>query len=306
MDAQAGPVTVVRPRSGRPHAGKVLCVFSPHADDLPLYCAGLVAKLLSEGYVGYMVCMTNDERCGPTASPGETILQNEREVDAIASILGLRKVYRLGYRDCAMDEAQPMELRARLVFLIRLLKVDTVITFNPWGHGEENPDHYITGHAVEAARWMSGGDKDYPEHFDVPGLTPHTVSDSWYFVGRPGQPFNRVVDISRHMDVKCATLAANKAQGPAGSQGSRLLAELEKDGLTLPEIANDPAGPDVAYIRMFALAPYASMGRKFGVEYAERFYYVAPGYGGGGGGQPVRPTVVTEYIRRHAVRSSRM
>ena len=37
------------------------------------------------------------------------------------------------------------------------LKIDTVITFNPWGHGEENPDHYVTGQAVEAAKWMAGG-----------------------------------------------------------------------------------------------------------------------------------------------------
>jgi hypothetical protein len=31
----------------------------------------------------------------------------------------------------------------------RLLKVDTVFSYDPWGHYEENPDHYVTAQAVE-------------------------------------------------------------------------------------------------------------------------------------------------------------
>ena len=98
-----------------------------------------MAKLISEGYEGYLVQTTNDEVSGPSKSPGETILQNEREVDDIVALLGLKKCYRLGYRDCRMLEAQPQELIARLIFLFRMLRVDTVLTFNPDGNGEENP-----------------------------------------------------------------------------------------------------------------------------------------------------------------------
>jgi hypothetical protein len=32
---------------------------------------------------------------------------------------------------------------------------------------EENPDYYATASAVEAACWMSGMSKDYPEHLDA-------------------------------------------------------------------------------------------------------------------------------------------
>jgi LmbE family N-acetylglucosaminyl deacetylase len=45
-----------------------------------------------------------------------------------------------------------------------MLKVDTVVTVNPWGHGEENPDHRVTGRAVEEACWMGGMANDFPEH----------------------------------------------------------------------------------------------------------------------------------------------
>ena len=61
----------------------------------------------------------------------------------------------------------PSALRPRLIFLFRLLKVDTVISYDSWAHYEENPDHYVTASAVEAACWMSGMSKDYPEHLDA-------------------------------------------------------------------------------------------------------------------------------------------
>ena len=151
-----GEVTVERQVSGRPHEGKVLAGVQAHADDIPLFCGGTVAKLIAEGYKGYLIQTTNDEKCGPTPSIGETVLSNERGVDDLAEALGMVSVFHLGYRNHRLDEASPLELRARLVFLFRYLKVDTVFTFNPWGHGEENPDHYVTASAVEAARWMAG------------------------------------------------------------------------------------------------------------------------------------------------------
>ena len=30
-----------------------------------------------------------------------------------------------------------------MIFLVRLLKVDTVVSWDPWAHDEENPDHYV-------------------------------------------------------------------------------------------------------------------------------------------------------------------
>ena len=59
-------VVVERPQAGRPHEGKVLAAIQAHADDIPLFCAGTIAKLLEEGYTGYLIQTTNDEKCGPT------------------------------------------------------------------------------------------------------------------------------------------------------------------------------------------------------------------------------------------------
>lgn len=58
-------VEVERPAAGRPHAGKVLAAVQAHADDVPLFCGGTVAKLISEGYTDYLIQTTNNDKCGP-------------------------------------------------------------------------------------------------------------------------------------------------------------------------------------------------------------------------------------------------
>ena len=45
-------VTVEHQTSGRPHEGKVLAAVQAHADDIPLFCGGTIAKLIEEGYEG--------------------------------------------------------------------------------------------------------------------------------------------------------------------------------------------------------------------------------------------------------------
>ncbi|MDE2703725.1 MAG: hypothetical protein OXI35_01550, partial [Gemmatimonadota bacterium] len=93
-----GEITVEKHTLDKPHQGKVLAAVQAHADDIPLFCAGLVAKLIAEGYTAYLIQTTNDEKCGP-GTMGETILQNEREVDVLAGELGFKQVIHLGYRN---------------------------------------------------------------------------------------------------------------------------------------------------------------------------------------------------------------
>ncbi|MGH2460741.1 MAG: PIG-L deacetylase family protein [Chloroflexota bacterium] len=283
-------VVVERATSGQPYRGKVFAAIQPHADDVPLYCAGTVAKLIEEGYTGYLIQTTNDENCGPTASIGETILSNEREVAALTGILGFKRIFNLGYRNHRMDGDSALELRCRLIFLFRLLKVDTLFTFNPWGHWEENPDHYATASAVEAARWMAGMDKDYPEQLAA-GLVPHTVRERYYWVARHGQPYNRVVDVGPTIEAKVAAVSVNKAQGPGGSTGSRLKASLATRGLRLPELDGDDETADRQYIRRFVLRPDRELGHAYGLEYAEPFFYFGP----------EETPDVDDYVKQHAV-----
>jgi LmbE family N-acetylglucosaminyl deacetylase len=282
-----GDLVVERPASGKPHTGKVLAAIQPHADDIPLFAAGTVAKLLEEGYSGHLIRVTNDDSAG-AGTVGTVVASNEKDNDEVARVLGLKSVFNLNYPNHNMDGTSRPELRGRLIFLFRLLKVDTVIVYDPWSRYEENPDHYVTAACVEAASWMAAGDKDYPEHFAA-GLKPHAVREKYYFA-RFDQRVNRVVDIASTIEKKIDVNVVNVTQGPAGANGSRLRKALAEEGRSLPLLGRDDRQADREYVRQFVLARDAEIGGKYGLKYAEQFHYIGPA-----------KDDVSEYVKSHAV-----
>jgi LmbE family N-acetylglucosaminyl deacetylase len=286
-----------RAAEGTPYKGKVLLAVQAHSDDIPLLAAGTVAKLVREGYTGYLLRATNDDMgdapgLGTAGSIGDHVLGNERDNAEVARVLGLKKTFDLNYSNHRMADVSQNELQCRLIFLIRLLKIDAVVCWDPWAHDEENPDHWQIARGVEAACWMAGRAHDYPEQFAA-GLTPHSVTEKYYYARRP--EVNRVVDVSRVVDqIIDANRAnrANRAKGPAGNHGSRLRAELAKRGQRLPLLGDDDVTADRNYIREFILGRRRALGQRHGFQYAEAFHHI-------GGG--TRPSAVEEYIKNNAV-----
>ncbi|MBI3694048.1 MAG: PIG-L family deacetylase [Acidobacteria bacterium] len=285
---QTSEVFLEREQPGQPHKGKVLAAIQPHCDDVPLFAAGAVLKLIREGYTGILIRTTNDEMAGRGRTMGQVVLNNENDNFAVARLMGLSKVFDLHYRNHELDGVHPAELRHRLIFIFRAMKVDTVICYDPWGHYEENPDHYVTAQCVEAACWMSGGGWDLPEHFEV-GIKPHGVREKYYYSRGP-QLVNRVVDISSVMDQKVEVNRANVTQGPAGETGAQLRARLAAQRLKLPILGNDDQTANRAYIQNIVLQEDADWGRKYGLQYAEPFHYIGP-----------KESMLDDYVKRNAV-----
>ncbi len=294
----AEEVTPEKPQSGQPHKGKVLAAIQPHSDDIPIFAGGTVAKLIKEGYTGYLIRTSNDDHAGRGSTVGEVIHNNEKDNDQVAIALGLSKVYDLGYRNHRMDNISIQELRGRLIFLFRLLKVDTIISYDPWGHYEENPDHYVTASAVESACWMAGGGLDYPEHMDA-GLQPHAVKERYYYARGP-QLVNRIVDISETIDQKVESNRVIVTQGPGGDAGVRLKERLAREGkyLTLLGESNESANRnyiknivfDIDSQRIRGVPSDKDVGKPYGFEWAERFHYIGP-----------QASKLEEYIRSNAL-----
>jgi LmbE family N-acetylglucosaminyl deacetylase len=298
VTASAAPPFLEGPATGQPHKGKVLLALQAHSDDVPLEAAGTVAKLIEEGYTGYLVRATNDDMgdargLGTPGTIGENVLGNERDTAKVAEILGCEKHFDLNYSNHRMADVSLNEVICRLIFLIRLLKVDTVICWDPWAHDEENPDHYMVAKAVEAACWMAGRAHDYPEQFAA-GLAPKEVQDKYYFARRP--EITRVVDISKQIDKKVEANRANQAKGPGGHLGSRLRAELASRQQHLPLLGEDDASADRNYIKEFVMARNRELGKQYGIEYAEVFHYIAPGASGAD-----RDPRVDAYVKKHAI-----
>ena len=287
-------VFLERPAEGSPHKGKALLAVQAHADDIPLMAAGTVAKLVKEGYTGYLLRATNDDMgdapgLGTPGSIGDHVVGNERDNAEVARVLGLKKAFDLNYSNHRMADVSQNELQCRLIFLIRLLKIDTVVCWDPWAHDEENPDHVQIARGIEAACWMAGRAHDYPEQFAA-GLAPHAVQEKYYYARRP--EVNRIVDVSGVVEQIIDANRANRAKGPAGNHGSRLRAELAKRGQKLRLLGNDDDSADRNYIKEFILARGRALGQKHGVQYAEAFHYI--------GGVP-RRSAVEDYIKQNAV-----
>lgn len=265
-------VVIERANQGRPHEGKVLAIVEPHLDDGLLWAAGTIAKLLAEGYRGYLIRVTNDEMCGYGLSIGQTVAAAERDAVRAAASLGLEPPIDLGYRNHQLDDVSRNALRARLIFLFRLLKVDTVFTYDPrgGGHYEDNPDHYVTAQAVETACWHAGYPNDYPEHL-LAGIRPHAVSERYYFARGP-QQVNCVVDTSDYLETKLdAILTASTAL-------DQLLNEFRdynrERGIELDWLAMEDEVAVREYARRQFIERDRRVGARYGLSAAEGFHHM--------------------------------
>ena len=189
-----------------------------------------------------------------------------------------------------MNEISPVEIRGRLTFILRSLKADTVISFDPSAAGDG--DHEATGRAVEDACAMCGSESDFAEHLEA-GFPAHPVRERYYFCVGPEQRFNRVVDISPYIEKKIDAVVECHSQG-GGASGSELRARLAKQGRRLPVLGSDDRTADREYVRHFLLDDYREYGKQYNLQWAERFYYVDE--------RPPERSKVDEYVERNSVR----
>jgi LmbE family N-acetylglucosaminyl deacetylase len=290
----ANDLVIERNHPGKPHQGKVLAAVQAHSDDITLGAGGTVAKLIDEGYTGYLIRLSNDESSGTTLGHGA--VQNEIDIQGAAHAMGCKKVYSFYYRNHRMDDCAIVELRARLIFLFRLLQVNTVVVMDPYNQYDENPDHIVAGKAVEGACWMAGGAKDYPEHYKA-GLKPVSVREKYYFSRAPqGHHLtNRIVDISSYIDAKVWANVANRGKGPARDYGARLRQQLARQGKKLKLLGDNDESADFGYVKQFLMEDWRQMGAMFGgLAYAEAFRYIGP--------EPEYQDEIMKYANEHATR----
>jgi len=149
-----------------------------HPDDESFGMGGTLALYASRGANVHLLCATR----GEAGSADDKHLQGfnsigqmrEAELRCAASILGLKGVYFLGYRDSGMPGAadnnhpealiqHPIEeVAAKVVHYIRTLKPDIVLTFDPIG-SYRHPDHIHIHQATVLAFERAGDGSFYPE-----------------------------------------------------------------------------------------------------------------------------------------------
>jgi len=153
---------------------KILLAVVAHPDDESFGMGGTLALYANEGVEVHLICATRGEagEVPPQMLEGYSSIGalREHELNCAADALGLTKVHFLDYRDSGMvgsqDNNHPMalfqapvdEVAYKIARLIRVLKPQVVVTFDPIG-GYMHPDHIAVHNACVKAFRMAGNKK---------------------------------------------------------------------------------------------------------------------------------------------------
>lgn len=166
-----------------PDSKRLLIVF-PHPDDETFATGGSIIKYAREGVEVHYACGTRGEVGTVDAErlkPYEHLAEDQRvgalrgqELRCAADKLGLTGLHYLGYRDSGMTgspesqdpraliNADPNEVTRKQVELIRSIKPQVMVTFDPFG-GYGHPDHIFLHHRTTEAFHAAGDPHQYPE-----------------------------------------------------------------------------------------------------------------------------------------------
>lgn len=244
---------------------KRILIFTPHADDLTIFCGGLVALLTRQGNEVCAVRITDDRTDSYGLGEVETIQRNCEEAEEAYRILGIKEVVHLNYPSDTLGDISEVELREKMVRLIRQICPHKVIGFDLEGRFEENMDHVKCAQALAEACWTSSFDRHDTHHF-AEGLAPHAVGERIFFARNPVD-VNIHFDISAVIEQKIEAIAAQKTVMKNFFHQMKLRGEA--NGVSLPLFDSEMNTGIV--VDFFVRQYFSSVGEPYGCDYAEAF-----------------------------------
>ncbi len=240
----------------------VLAIFA-HPDDLSIFCAGTLARWAEEGHNVYALCCTSGEvgtlRLDLTKE--QVADTREKELRAANEIIGVKETIILDYPDAGFINGP--ELREKLVFFVRKLKADRVITFDPWVSYEVHPDHLIVGRMAAEAAAFAAFPLLYSEQRKK-DVEPYACSEVW-FMGLLGHKPNYFVDITSTLEKKIE--AALKFEATL-----ELLAQLFAPKIDPANVSPDELKKLTKYANRLYRSMATAIGKKVDLKAAEAFF----------------------------------
>jgi LmbE family N-acetylglucosaminyl deacetylase len=188
---------------------RALAVYA-HPDDPDVSAGGTLARWAAAGSTIHVcICADGDKgSLDPRTVPSHLVARRREEVAASGAILGVKAHHWLGFRDGELDDN--LELRGRLVALVRDVRPDVVVAPDPTAiyfgqHYVNHRDHRVVGWAVLDALSPAAGN---PHYFPEAGIA-HQVSAA--YLSGTLEP-DVWVDISETIDVKAAAIACHSSQ----------------------------------------------------------------------------------------------
>ncbi|MBY6070788.1 PIG-L family deacetylase [Marinobacter salsuginis] len=178
---------------------KTVLVVAAHTDDEALGCGGTIARHVAEGDTVYAVFLADGVTSRPDAT-SEELGQRNAAAEKAHKILGITRVYMLGFPDNRMDRVPLLDIVQNLEAVVGEVKPEVVYTHH---YGDLNIDHRITHQAaLTACRPVPGSSIKEIYAFEVLSATEWNNPSL-----NPFMP-NAFVDISEHLEKKMEALAA--------------------------------------------------------------------------------------------------
>ncbi|MFO0551249.1 MAG: PIG-L deacetylase family protein [Polyangiaceae bacterium] len=190
----------------------VIAAIYAHPDDGEFFAAGSLAKWRAAGHRVVAVCATDGSLGTRHADRSRKEVARERaaELTAALACLGLEPPIMLGFPDGELREHADA-LKERLVFHLRCMKVDRMLTFDPWRRYEIHPDHVTVGRVACEAAAFSCFPLLFPHHLSQVGLEPRQPREVWFMTPTEHAP-NRVVDIAPTFEAKIRSFLCHRSQ----------------------------------------------------------------------------------------------
>lgn len=196
--------------TANPHKLTIAAVYA-HPDDGEFHAAGSLAKWAAAGHRVVAICATDGALGVRRRGVSAEAVRRERHAELTAALetIGGEPPVMLEFPDGFLSDHAPA-LRKRLVRELRRLRVDRVLTFDPWKRYEIHPDHITVGRMASEAAAFSCFPLLHPEHLED-GTEAVQPKEVWYMGPLEHKP-NRVVDISGTLEKKIAATLRHSSQ----------------------------------------------------------------------------------------------
>ena len=120
---------------------KIVLAIQAHPDDVDFSCGGTVAKFVRDGHeVHYLSATSGNKGSHDRAMTPERLTEiREGEQRESAHRLGVSSCHFLRHNDGELEAN--LSLRGEVCRVIRLVRANTVMTFDPWRPYQLHPDH---------------------------------------------------------------------------------------------------------------------------------------------------------------------
>lgn len=190
----------------------IVCIIA-HPDDEAFGPGGTIIKLVKENNV-YIICATKGEAGSVKKGPAGAALGKIREQELLnsAKILGVKKVFFLGFRDGELSNNLYQPLAKKIEKILRRLKSETIITYEPRGisgHIDHIMVSMVSSFVFQKLKFIKK-----IMYFCAPEKIIEMNRDYFIYVppGYKEREIDLTVDVSKVWDQKIAAMFAHKSQ----------------------------------------------------------------------------------------------